>query len=163
MIRPADPRAWLEYKRRLPGGRELDTLPLPTDLPYRGVLRKSFNYVPPDSVLEALSRWMSGRKETDLLYFLTEYIGAEPTDYVISRSSLTEAELSAINNARQNVFVGVNGDWAVFMDHDGGLHVAGPAELYEVLNAASGMFTNSQMRFVCLPGGGPATWTGGSE
>ena len=127
-----------EYKRRLPAGRDLYTINLPTDLPYRGVLRKSFAYVPPDAVLDALARWMFARKETEVVYFLTEVIGEEPTDYVISRSSLTAADLSAVNDGRENVFVGVNGDWAVFMDHEGGLHVAGPTELYEVLNAASG-------------------------
>ncbi len=68
MIRVADPGAWLEYKRRLPGGRELDTLPLPTDLPYRGVLRKSFDYVPPDSVcqlqLNGDDHWKGSRMST---------------------------------------------------------------------------------------------------
>ena len=137
MIRAADPGAWLEYKRRLSGGRDIYTIQLPADLPYRGALRKSFDYVPPDSVLDALRRWMSARNETEALYFLTEVMAAEASDYVVSLSSLTEADLSTINAGRENVLADLKRDWSVFMDHEGALHVAGPSELYEVLNAAS--------------------------
>lgn len=138
MIRAADASDWFEFERRLPASRDrLYRFYLPVDLPHRGAVRKAFDYVPPDAVLEAVKKWMAGRHETEVLYFLVEACTAEATDFVISLSSLTEHELGTMNPGRENVFVGVKGDWAMFMDHEGALHVAGPAELFSVVNEAS--------------------------
>ncbi len=135
MIRPADPAVWLNFTRRLPKGRDLYKLQLPADLPYRGKLQAVLDYVPPDSILQPLREWVARRTDTEVLYFMTEGVTGEPSDFVITLSSLTHDALASINVGRENVFVGMNGDWALFIDHEGGLHVAGPSDLFDVLNS----------------------------
>lgn len=93
--------------------------------------------MPPEEVLEVLKKWMSARKETEVLYFLVESITGEPTDFHVSLSSLTVDALAGINRGRENVFVGVNGDWAMFIDHEGLLHIAGPRDLFDIVKAAT--------------------------
>ena len=109
MIRPADPAAWREFKRRLPTGRDLYKVQLPVDLPYRGTIQSTVDYVPSDVVLQALRAWIAGTGQTEVLYFLTEGATGEPSDFVISLSSLRHDDLAAINVGRENVFAGVNG------------------------------------------------------
>ncbi|HET7698323.1 MAG TPA: hypothetical protein VFK57_21585 [Vicinamibacterales bacterium] len=86
MIRPADPAAWREFKRRLPTGRDLYEVQLPADLPYQGTIAIPVEYVPSDGVLQALRGWMAAKNQTELLYFLTEGItGSEATSWFCCR------------------------------------------------------------------------------
>ena len=137
MIRPIQPDAWLEFKRRLPQSTELYSINLPADLPYQGAIDGSFDYILPPCVLDTLRRWLANRKEEEILYFLTEVVGNEKTDFAVSLSSLNEAELLDINHGRENVLAGTNGEWALFVDHEGALHVSGPIDLFEILKTAA--------------------------
>jgi hypothetical protein len=59
-------------------------------------------------------------------------------EYEISVSELTETALSELNSGFENVLVGTDFSWALFIDHEGHLHVAGPTELFACLKAGSG-------------------------
>lgn len=136
MIAPAPNGAWSTYKQRLPVGRELYQVYLPADLPVRGKIGGSFDYVPPDRVLAALQAWMTSHHEKELYYFLTESVGDEPADFIVTVSSLTDSDLRTVNRGRENALVATTGSWAIFIDHEGVMHVAGPADLFEAVKAA---------------------------
>jgi hypothetical protein len=107
---------------------------LPETLPYLGIIEGPFDYVPPETILEQLRQWLSSRGIVSVFYFLTEGISeSHPTDYEISVSELTEETLSELNNGFENVLVDTDFSWALFMDHEGNLHVAGPDDLFVCL------------------------------
>jgi hypothetical protein len=135
MLRRAGKDTWDQFVKRLPPGRELYQTLVPTDLTYHGVVQGNFDYVPPNSLLAALRMWLEERGEEEVLYFLTETVGSEAGDFVVSLSSLTEEELAEVNRGRESAFSGIRGDWALFMDHEGRLHVAGPSDLFDTLRA----------------------------
>jgi len=127
---------WLRYKTLLSTSHELYVPALPETLPYLGIIEGPFDYVPPEIILERLRQWLSSRGIASVFYFLTEEVSeSHPTDYEISVSELTEATLSALNNGFENVLVGTGFSWALFMDHEGNLHVAGPDDLFACLQA----------------------------
>ncbi len=127
---------WLRYKTLLSTSHELYVPALPETLPYLGIIEGPFDYVPPEIILERLRQWLSSRGIASVFYFLTEGVSeSHPTDYEISVSELTEATLSALNNGFENVLVGTDFSWALFMDHEGNLHVAGPDDLFACLQA----------------------------
>jgi len=133
-IPPKD--VWLQYKALLPTAHMLYLPALPTTLPYVGVIVGPFDYVPPDAVLARLRQWLESQGIGSVFYFLTESSAdTHPTDYELSVSELTEAALSALNNGFENVVVGQDFSWALFMDHEGNLHVAGPNTLFACLQA----------------------------
>ena len=127
---------WLRYKALLSTSLKLYVPALPETLPYLGIIEGSFDYVLPETVLERLRQWLSSRGIASVFYFLTEgHSESHPTDYEISVSELTEATLSALNNGFENVLVGTDFSWALFMDHEGNLHVAGPDDLFACLQS----------------------------
>jgi hypothetical protein len=127
---------WLRYKTLLSTSHELYVPALPEALPYVGIIEGPFDYVPPEAVLERLRQWLSSRGIASVFYFLTEGSSeSHATDYEISVSELTEATLSALNNGFENVLVGTDFSWALFMDHEGNLHVAGPNDLFACLQS----------------------------
>ena len=129
-------KMWLRYKTLLSTSHELYVPALPETLPYLGIIEGPFDYVPPEAILERLRQWLSSRGIALVFYFLTEG-GSEshPTDYAINVSELTEATLLELNNGFENVLVGTDFSWALFMDHEGNLHVAGPNDLFVCLQA----------------------------
>jgi len=127
---------WLRYKKLLSTSHKLYVSALPETLPYLGIIEGPFDYVPPEAILERLRQRLSSRSITSVFYFLTEGSSENhPTDYEISVSELTEATLSALNNGFESVLVGTDFSWALFMDHEGNLHVAGPDDLFVCLQA----------------------------
>lgn|SRR6266508_3449607 len=127
---------WLRYKTLLSTSHELYVPALPETLPYLGIIEGPFDHVPPEIILERLRQWLSSRGIASVFYFLTEGVSeSHLTDYEISVSELTEATLSALNNGFENVLVGTDFSWALFMDHEGNLHVAGPDDLFACLQA----------------------------
>lgn len=136
MVKVLPKDLWLRYKALLPISHELYVPALPETLPYVGTIEGPFDYVPPEPVLERLRQWLHSRGTTSVFYFLTESVAEEqPTDYEISISELTEANLAALNNGFENVVAGPDFSWALCMDHEGQLHVAGPSELFSCLQA----------------------------
>src|SRR6266571_3445177 len=125
---------WLRYKTLLSTSHELYVPALPETLPYVGIIEGPFDYVLPEAILERLRQWLSSRGIASVFYFLTEG-GSEShsTDYEISVSELTEATLSELNNGFENVLVGTDFSWALFLDHEGNLHVAGSDDLFVCL------------------------------
>ena len=134
MIKAISEDIWLRYKKLLSTSHKLYVPALPETLPYLGIIEGPCDYVPPETILEQLRQWLSSRGITSVFYFLTEGspVGY-PTDYEISVSELTEATLSELNNGFENVLVGTDFSWALFMDHEGNLHVAGPDDLFVCL------------------------------
>jgi hypothetical protein len=136
MIKAISEDTWLRYKKLLSTSHKLYVPALPETLPYLGIIDGTFDYVLPETVLERLRQWFSSRGITSVFYFLTESSPAgHPTDYEISVSELTEATLSALNNGFENVLVGTDFSWALFTDHEGNLHVAGPNDLFACLQS----------------------------
>ena len=136
MIKVVSKDVWRHYKALLPTSQALYVPALPDTLPYVGSIEGPFDYVPPEPVLERLRQWMRTRGMASVFYFLTERVSEDrPMEYEISVSELTEMALSALNSGFENVVVGTDFSWALFMDHEGHLHVAGPTELFSGLKA----------------------------
>lgn len=134
MIKAISKNIWLRYKTLLSTSHELYVPALPETLPYLGSIEGPFDYVPPEAILEWLRQWLSSRGIASVFYFLTEGTSeSHLIDYEISVSELTEATLSALNNGFENVLVGTDFSWALFMDHEGNLHVAGSDDLFACL------------------------------
>ena len=140
MIKVASKDVWQHYKALLPTSHALYVPALPETLPYAGTIEGPFDYVPPEPVLDKLRQWLRRTGAASVFYFLTESVAEDrPTDYEISVAELTEATLAALNNGFENVVVGTDFSWALFMDHEGQLHVAGPTALFSCLKAWDGV------------------------
>jgi hypothetical protein len=136
MIKVLPKDIWQRYKALLSTSRKLYIPVLPATLPYLGIIGGSFDYVPPEAVLERLRGWLNSKGIASVFYFLTEGTSEDgPTDYELSVADLTERTLSELNTGFENVVVGTDFSWALFMDHEGNLHMAGPNELFSCLKA----------------------------
>jgi hypothetical protein len=136
MIKVISQDVWQQYKAFLPTSHTLYIPALPETLPYAGSITGPFDYVPPEPLLAKLRQWLRSKVVASVFYFLTERVaGDHPTDYEISVSELTEANLATLNNGFENVVTGTDFSWALFMDHEGQLHVAGPSELFSCVQA----------------------------
>ncbi len=133
MIRSLSNETWLRYSDLLPKDSKMDDPKLPLTLPYQGQVQGPFDYVHPDELLNDLRKWLITKEEQSVFYFLTESVEGEETDFEVSVSQLTHDALSEINRGSENVIVAKNFSWAIFMDHEGTLHVAGPQELFLLL------------------------------
>lgn len=134
MARVISDDAWRQYKALLPQTRELYVPALPANLPYQGKLAGSFDYVLPDEVLGRLREWLQSRGEQSVYYFKTEGIETEDLNFEIKTAELTHDSLSELDVHSENAIVGKDFTWAVFVDHEGSLHVSGPIELMQKLS-----------------------------
>lgn len=125
--------AWLRYSALIPRKRDLYKILLPSTLPYCGRLKRAVNYIPPESLLKALREWLENRSEQSAFYFLTEYVREEEGLFEVEISELTESPLSKLNANFENVITAKDFSWALFIDHEGALHVAGPKDLFSTL------------------------------
>jgi hypothetical protein len=125
--------AWMQYKNTFSPARTKWDPALPADLTYQGRVAGQFDYVLPDEVLNKLRSWLSSRGEGSVYYFLTESTGEEATDFEIETAELSFENLNSINRSYENALTAKDFSWAIFVDHEGGLHVAGPAELLSIL------------------------------
>ena len=124
MIKVVSQDVWQQYKTFLPTSHTLYIPALPETLPYAGTIAGSFDYVPPELLLAKLRQWLRSKGVASVFYFLTERVAQHhPTDYEISISELTEANLAALNNGFENVVTGTDFSWALFMDHEGRFEV----------------------------------------
>lgn len=135
MIRTISGDAWNRYKALLPKTRELYVPALPIDLPYQGNIQGNFDYVLPDEELSRLRKWLESRGEETVYYFKTEGVEGEPANFEVEVTELTHDNLSEINRHAENVIVGRDFSWAIFVDHEGFLHVSGPVELMRVMTS----------------------------
>ena len=129
MVRTISHDAWAQYKALLPQTREVDVSPLPANLPYQGKVAGDFDYILPDEVLGRLRKWLQSRGEEFVYYFKMESTEGEATDFEIEIAELTYESLAELDVHSENVIVGKDFTWAVFVDHEGALHVSGPEEL----------------------------------
>jgi|SRR5215213_2483151 len=134
MVRTISHDAWGQYKALLPQTRELYVPPLPTNLPYQGKVPGNFDYILPDKVLGRLRKWLQSRGEEFVYYFKTESTEGEATDFEVETAELTYESLAELDVHSENVIVGKDFSWAVFVDHEGALHVSGPEELLRKLS-----------------------------
>ena len=135
MIRVISDNAWGQYKALLPQTRELYVPALPTNLPFQGKIEGSFDYILPDKVLARLREWLQSRGEESVYYFKTESVKDEDAHFEVDTAELTYDSLSDLDVHGENVIVGKDFSWAVFVDHEGALHVSGPKELMQKLSA----------------------------
>ena len=144
MIRTISDDVWTQYKELLPKTRELYVPALPVDLPYQGSIQGSFDYVLPDEVLGRLRKWLESRGERIVYYFKTEIVEGEPNNFEVEVPELTHDNLSEINSHAENVIVARDFSWAIFVDHEGFLHVSGPVELMQLLTPPQAMSPRHQ-------------------
>lgn len=135
MIKAISEETWTRYNALLPRSRKIYEPVLPANLPYQGKVEGAFDYVLPEKLLKRLREWLNKRGEKSVYYFLTESVQGEKTDYKISTSHLTRDNLLELNTANENAIVGEDFTWAIFVDHEGALHVSGPKELLSFLRA----------------------------
>lgn len=134
MIRKISEDAWERYKALLPTTRELYVPALPVNLPFQGKVEGNFDYILPDEVLERLREWLQSRGEKLVYYFKTEGIEGEDTNFEVDVADLTHDNLVTINRHAENAIAGRDFTWAIFVDHEGVLHVSGPPELMQKLS-----------------------------
>jgi len=138
MIKKLPIEVWAEFKSRMPKNRNAFEPALPANLAYRGKLDFKSDYVPTQSFLDCLRNWLAKQHESSVYYFLTETTGDEDTDFEVSANQLTNEALSSLNRGNENAIVGKGFDWAIFIDDEGYVHVAGNASLFDVLNSEQG-------------------------
>ena len=131
-------KIWGRYNSLLAPGRTRYQPVIPANLPNQGEIDGSFDFVLPDEILECLRGWVHQRGESRIYYFLTECIQGENTDFELGPSELTSEVLLGLNKGSENVIVGQDFSWAVFVDHEGVMHVAGPIELFMLLRDCNG-------------------------
>src|SRR3989338_86831 len=111
---------WLRYKALLPKKASSDQPKLPANLPYRGGIKGPFDYVLPDDVLSSLK-----------YFFPVEFSsGEEMLDYEFLVEELKHSIISEMYTGSENVLTGEDFGWALHIDHEGILHVAGPEDLF---------------------------------
>lgn len=116
----------------LPPGIKSPEPVLPVNLARFGGIAASVDYVLPQVLLDIIRNFMTGRGETSVYYFLTESVPDQVTDFELLPVDLHVDVLSELTPT-ENVFVGQNFDWALFVDHEGCLHVAGSEELHRLI------------------------------
>jgi hypothetical protein len=137
MIQSASEAEWRRFAAQLSKARVAGEPVLPAQVPYQGAIPGVFDYVLPDDLLACLRDWLYGRGETRVLYFLTETAGSQSgeTNFVLDLWDLNEDALSEVNSGFESVLTALDFAWALFVDHEGMVHVAGPPELYASLAA----------------------------
>ena len=129
-IKEISDKSWLSYKSLLTA--DFDDLPLPANLEYFGTLDLIVDYIPNEKLLSCLRDWLRNNREKSIYYYLTECVGAKHTYYEIDTEDLTVENLQKINPL-ENLFVGKQFDWAIYIHHEGQLHIAGEESLYQCL------------------------------
>jgi len=139
MIQHASDAEWRLFAAQLSKARRPGEPVLPAEAPYRGVLPGTYDYVLPDDLLVCLRDWLLERGETRVLYFLTETVRSQAgeANFAIDLWDLNENALSEANSGFESVLTGRDFSWAIFVDHDGAVHVAGHSDLYERLAACT--------------------------
>ena len=134
MVRTISDDVWGQYKALLPQTRKLYVPALPANLAYQGKVEGNFDYVLPDEVLARLREWLQSRGEEFVYYFKTESIAGEATDFEVPVAELSHNSLAELNVHSENVIVGKDFTWVVFVDHEGAFHVSGPPDLMRKLS-----------------------------
>jgi hypothetical protein len=112
---------------------------IPPTAVYRGRLPGDYDYTLSGPLLSSLRDWLYERGESRLLYFLTESSKSmgEDVNFSVDIFELGEEVLQQLNPGVEAVLTGEQFDWAIFVDHEGGVHVGGPPELMERLRQGS--------------------------
>ena len=134
MIKKISNDAWDCYKTLLPKTRGIYEPPLPANLPYQGRVHGEFDYILSDEVLGRLREWLNKRGDEAVYYFMTEFAEGDSTDFEVKTSELTKETLSSVNKTYENALVAKDFSWAIFVDHEGALHVSGPKDLMITLS-----------------------------
>ena len=139
MIQSASEAEWRRFAAQLSKVRVAGEPVLPAHAQYCGAIPGVFDYVLPDTLLACLRDWLYERGETQALYFLTETADSQAgeTNFILDLWDLSEDALSDVNSGFENVLTGIEFTWALFVDHEGRVHVAGQRDLYERLVACA--------------------------
>lgn len=133
MIKKITPEKWEEYKKLLPKDHRLYDPPFPASLIYEGKIEASVDFVPPEEILDGVRNWLNGLRIDSFYYFITDGATEDFKDYEMLTTDLNRQNLLQINNRCANLMVGKEFDWAIFIDHEGDIHVAGSRELLDIL------------------------------
>jgi hypothetical protein len=121
---------WQQLAALLPASRAPGEPVIPRTAVRAGRLHHSYDYVLCDAILSCIGDWMRSRGETHALYFLTEVVSGQDATFRVSSWDLNEETLASVNGGFENVITATDFSWAVFVDHEGVAHVAGPEELF---------------------------------
>jgi len=130
-----DESVWSRYRSLFPAGFRRSDLPLPGNLEYFGALQCTAHPVPPAALLEALAAWLADRGEDEVYMFLTEIDRTiTEKDYALGRAELTPTSFKGLQGYfYAKVLTAKDFSWALFVDADGVVHVAGEKSLYEAI------------------------------
>lgn len=134
MIKPISKEVWGQYSTLLSAKRKIYEPALPVNLQYNGKIEAGIDYVPPEEILTVFKGWLNEQNEVSVYYFLTESVEGEQTDFEISVSELNSGVLLGINKGGENVITAKDFAWAIFIDHEGVIHIAGSKSLFSILN-----------------------------
>ncbi|MGB7070435.1 MAG: hypothetical protein WBD22_13155 [Pyrinomonadaceae bacterium] len=129
MLKKAD-HLWEKYVSGIVRKIDIYDPPFADNLDYIGHIKAHVDYVPSDEFFESLRAWLLDRHEERLLYFLTEAVKGENTSFELGIEDLDRTTLTTINPGYCNLFVGVDFSWAIFIDDEGNIHVAGNRHLF---------------------------------
>lgn len=137
-MRNATHSEWEEFARLLDPGAPPNHPILPSGLAYHGAIPTSSGYVPPEEILGALRSWLAEQGESEVFYFLTETSPVQGNNsFRLQTWEVTESALRKLNRAYESVLAGVAYQWAVWIDHNSNIHIAGPEELRRRLEVAA--------------------------
>lgn len=132
MIRNADAQ-WQSYTRKITRKLDLYDAPFADDLPYIGTLSHRSDYVPSNKFYAALSSWLRDVNQERIFFFLTEGTKGEPNAFEIGLEDLTWESISEINHGFSSLYLGYDLDWAIFINDEGEIQVAGNHYLFQAL------------------------------
>lgn len=137
-MRTMDESAWLKYRDHFPAGFRPGDMPFPRQLSYTGAIQCLAHPIPPARLLEALAMWLAARGEDEIYLFVTETDRTiKDRDYLVPGSELTPATFQQIEGYfYEKVLSSKTLSWAIFIDSNGVVHVAGDPDLYRRLASA---------------------------
>jgi hypothetical protein len=127
---------WENYMTLLQKKKISDQPPFPASLQYEGKIDASIDFVPSEIFLMSIRQWLMKSNIGSVYYFITEGAPEDFSDYELTASELSYGVLQELNNRCSNLIVSKNFDWAIFIDREGTIHVAGSKSLMNALRGA---------------------------
>jgi hypothetical protein len=139
---------WQTYQSLLTSKPHSGDLPLPVRLCYHGALACDAHPVPPRWLLDAIAAWLHTRGQEEFYVFLTEVDETlSQRDFLASVADLTTPSFSVLPGYfYAKVLAGIDFSWAIFLDPDGGVHVAGEESLAKAIVQARTQHGGSEDR-----------------
>jgi hypothetical protein len=136
MITKAGEEAWKVFQRLLPGPSGRGAVALPASLEHRLAVP---GYSLTEEHLRRLGRWLRNQGKEGAYRFRVEIArGEEPEDVRFGVDDLETVIGDYQKTCGDMVLTGEDFSWAVFLGHEGFIHIAGPLELLREFQEGSG-------------------------